>query len=227
MVGTTDVPHSGDPEAAVCSAEEQAYLLAAYNRYFLTPQGPATAADIVYTFSGVRTLADAEEARPSRISRASSLACVANGSGGMIAIHGGKLTTHRALAEDVLDALSELGASIGPRWTRDAPLHGGRLSRDELLRRAEQGPAAIPYEVRLRWAFTYGDEIEALYAQIARDKSRSEMIASGVTRAELDYAVEVEDAAIAEDFLLRRTKLHLLLDRPGREAVAAWFDRPA
>jgi glycerol-3-phosphate dehydrogenase len=226
MVGTTDVPHSGDPGAAACSAEEQTYLLDAYNRYFMTPHGPAAAADVVYAFSGVRALADDEEARPSRISRASSLACVANGSGGMITIHGGKLTTHRALAENVLDTLGELGASIGPRWTGDAPLHGGHLSRDELLKRAEQGPAAIPYEVRLRWAFTYGDEIEALYARFARDRSRPEMIAPGVTRAELQYAVEVEDAATAEDFLLRRTKLHLLLDGPGREAVAAWFDRP-
>ena len=43
----------------------------------------------------------------------------------------------------------------------------------------------------------------------------AEEIAPGVTRAELEYAVEIEDALTAEDFLLRRTKLHLLLDEPG------------
>ena len=36
-------------------------------------------------------------------------------------------------------------------------------------------------------------------------------------------AVEAEDAITAEDFLLRRTKLHLTLDAPARDAVAAWF----
>jgi glycerol-3-phosphate dehydrogenase len=44
-----------------------------------------------------------------------------------------------------------------------------------------------------------------------------------VTRAELEHAVKAEDAMTAEDFLLRRTKLHLMLEPPGREAVARWF----
>ena len=48
-----------------------------------------------------------------------------------------------------------------------------------------------------------------------------------MTRAELDYAAEAEDAMTAEDFLLRRTKLHLLLDERGRDAVAQWFARQA
>ena len=61
IVGTTDVPHTGDPGAASCSAEEEAYLLAAYNRSFARPAGPATAADIVFTWSGVRALADDKE----------------------------------------------------------------------------------------------------------------------------------------------------------------------
>ncbi len=43
-----------------------------------------------------------------------------------------------------------------------------------------------------------------------------------MTRAELEYAVEIEDTMTAEDFL-RRTKLHLLLQAPGRDAIARWF----
>ena len=34
IVGTTEVPHQGDPGEARCSEEERAYLLRAYNRYF-------------------------------------------------------------------------------------------------------------------------------------------------------------------------------------------------
>jgi glycerol-3-phosphate dehydrogenase len=44
-----------------------------------------------------------------------------------------------------------------------------------------------------------------------------------MTCAELEHSVEAEDAMTAEDFLLRRTKLHLLLDEVGREAVTRWF----
>ena len=48
-------------------------------------------------------------------------------------------------------------------------------------------------------------------------------IAPGVTRAELEYSREIEDAMTAEDFLLRRTKLQLSFDATGREAVKRWF----
>jgi glycerol-3-phosphate dehydrogenase len=45
-----------------------------------------------------------------------------------------------------------------------------------------------------------------------------------VPLAELIHAVEIEDATNAEDFLLRRTKLHLTLPDEGREAVRSRFD---
>jgi glycerol-3-phosphate dehydrogenase len=223
MVGTTDVPHQGDPGDARCSAEEEAYLLAAYNRYFADPRGPATQADIVFTWSGVRALHDDTEERPSRISRSPALASVAQGTGGFVTLYGGKLTTHRALAEQVLSTLYGLGAQLGGSWTKGAPLHGGGLPRGELLARAEESPRSIPAATRRRWALTYGDQIEVLFRRIAADPAASHEIAPGVTQAELEHSVEAEDAMTAEDFLLRRTKLHLLLDAGGREAVNRWF----
>ena len=225
VVGTTDVPHEGDPGAARCSDEEKAYLLDAYNRYFASPGGPRTEKDIVFTWSGVRALHDDEggEIAPSRISRSPALASIVNGKGGFVTIYGGKLTTHRALAEDVLDALCALGLKMGGTWTKDVPLYGGNLSRPALLARAANGPDTVSADTRHRWAFTYGDRIEALFARLDADPASAEEIARGVTRAELEYAVEVEDAMTAEDFLLRRTKLQLLLDETGRDAVRQWF----
>jgi len=224
VVGTTEVPQQGDPAAAVCSAQEQTYLLKAYNRYFAPAGGPATAADIVWTWSGVRALQDDGGKRPSRVTRRPALATATNGAGGFVTLYGGKLTTHRVFAEDVLDALRALGAGAGGPWTKDVPLHGGSLSRDALLALASQRPSGIPREVRHRWAFTYGDQIQALYDRIARDPGLASEIAPGVTLAELTHAAEVEDAMTGEDFLLRRTKLHLTLNQRGRDAVAAWFE---
>lgn len=223
LVGTTDMPHDGDPGTARCSVEERDYLLDAYNRYFGHGGAPATPADIVLTWSGVRALHDEAELRPSRLSRSPALAAVANGGGGFITLYGGKLTTHRVVAERVLDALRRLGAAAGSAWTKDVPLYGGSLSRQALVARAEHGPETVSAATRRRWALTYGDRMEALWMRLGSGAVAAEEIAPGVTRAELEYAVEVEDAVTAEDFLLRRTKLHLLLDQAGREAVEEWF----
>jgi glycerol-3-phosphate dehydrogenase len=223
IVGTTDVPHQGDPGEARCSVEEQAYLLAAYNRYFAPKSGPASEADIVFTWSGVRALEGEAGTKPSRISRSPTLFSVANGTGGFVTLYGGKLTTHRALAEEVLEALLKLDGPAGGPWTKDVPLYGGTLSRPELLARASRGPEIIPAATRERWALTYGDQSETLFQTIVANPASAEEIARGVTRAELEYAAEIEDALTAEDFLLRRTKLHLLLKAPGRDAVARWF----
>src|SRR5690349_11780923 len=166
IVGTTDVPHKGDPGAAVCSAEEESYLLAAYNRYLADPAGPATSRDVAFTWSGVRALHDDEATRPSRISRSAALSSAANGLGGFVTLYGGKLTTHRLLAEQVLDRLASLGAKMSGPWTKGVALFGGNLSRAELLARAESGRASLASETPRRLAFTYGDQIHALIARI-------------------------------------------------------------
>jgi glycerol-3-phosphate dehydrogenase len=227
IVGTTEAPQEGDPGAAACSLQEQAYLLDAYNRYFVRPDRPATNADVVWTFSGVRALQDDGAKKPSRLTRRPALASIANGTGGFVTLYGGKLTTHRAFAEDVLDTLRDLGAKMGGPWTKDVPLYGGCESRAGLLSLVAQAPATLSRETCHRWAFTYGDQIERLYANVLLDPHLAREIAPGVPLAELMHAVEIEDAITAEDFLLRRTKVQLLLDQRGRDAVATWFSTNA
>lgn len=223
IVGTTDVPHEGDPGTAECSPDEKSYLVHAYNRYFTTPGRTVTERDIVFTWSGVRALHGGTETKPSRISRSPTLVACAQGSGGFLTIYGGKLTTHRALAEDVLANLETLGLSMSGSWTKNVPLYGGKLDRAALEAKAEAGPDSVPAATRHRWAFTYGDRIEDLFARLKADRASAKDVAPGVLEAELEYAAEAEDAMTADDFLLRRTKLHLLLDEPGRNAVREWF----
>lgn len=223
IVGTTDVPHEGDPGSAHCSADEKSYLLNAYNRYFMTPRRTVTERDVVYTWSGVRALRAWTELKPSRISRSPSLAACTQGTGGFVTIYGGKLTTHRALAEDVLIMLESFGLEMGAPWTRNVPLYGGGMPRPALLAHADKGPASVPPDTRRRWALTYGDRIDDVFARLDANTSAAEEIAPGVYRAELEHAVEAEDAMTAEDFLLRRTKLHLLLDDKSRNAIEEWF----
>ena len=114
---------------------------------------------------------------------------------------------------------------MGGPWTKDVPIYGGGETRAGLLSLVAQGPAILSRDTRHRWAFAYGDQIDADSTRGSLlDPSLAREVAPGVPLAELIHAVEVEDAMNAEDFLLRRTKLHLSLNNEGREAIQAWFE---
>ena len=227
IVGTTEVPQESDAGTAACSLQEQAYLLDAYNRYFAGPGGPVSDKDVVWSFAGVRALQDDHGKKPSRLTRRPALASIANGTGGFVTLYGGKLTTHRAFAETVLDALRDLGARMGGPWTKDVPLYGGCETRAGLLSLVAQGPTSLSRETCHRWAFAYGDQIERLYANVLLDPSLAREIAPGVPLAELVHAVEVEDAMTAEDFLLRRTQAPSPLDRRRQATPSQRGSAPA
>jgi glycerol-3-phosphate dehydrogenase len=222
ILGTTDVVHSGEPDDAVCTDAERDYLLDCYRRFFDHDVGPA---DIVWSWSGVRPLVDDGSANPSEVTRDYVIDVQRPGPGGLVTIYGGKLTTHRKLGEHVMEALAGEGVRMGPSWTHNAPLHGGRLDRAALARLADAGPGTIDAATRRRWAFTYGDATDALYAAVAADPAMAREVAPGIPEAELHHVVAVEDAVTAEDYLYRRTKMFILLDAPGRAAVEGWFAR--
>jgi glycerol-3-phosphate dehydrogenase len=225
VIGTTDVPYDQDPSRARCSDDERHYLLQVYNRYFEHPGGAARTSDIKWTWSGVRPLVDDGSGDPSEITRDSTIAHRRQGNGGFITVYGGKLTTHRDLAEKVLKRLGSMGLQVGRNWTESAILPGGHRSRDELLESAKEGPGDIAGKTRLRWASTYGDRILALYERISKGPQSIREIAPGVLEAELLFSRETEDAITAEDFLHRRTKLVLTLSATGQDAIRRWFGR--
>lgn len=225
VIGTTDVPHEGDPSEAQCTAAERDYLLEAYNSYFDHPGGPAIKTSVNWSWSGVRPLLDDGSGAPSRVTRSSATTNRAQGNGGIAAVYGGKLTTHRELAEEMMDDLARMGLAAGSRWTRDAILPGGHLSLPELDLHAARGPEAVAPNVRRRWAQCYGDRVMLLYDIIAHHPESAREIAPGVPEAELIFAHEQEDAVEAEDFLVRRTKLIVSLPQAPRAAIDRWFAR--
>jgi len=224
IIGTTDAPQKEGPRQAKCSDEERDYLLKAYNRYFTHPEAPASARDVVWTWAGVRPLIDDGEDNPSKVTRESRLAVQKSASGAFLTIYGGKLTTHRKLGEEVMEELAKTGIDTGKSWTAASPLHGGRLSRQELQKLADDGPETIAEDIRRRWVFTYGDQTKVLYDAVKADPKAAKTIAPGVLLAELQYAARHEDAVKAEDFLYRRTKLSMDLDADGIKAVHSWFE---
>lgn len=219
IVGTTDVVHDDLPTQVECTPAERRYLIDCYNRYF---DPPVTPDDVIWDYAGLRTLLDEGESNPSKVSREYEIQVDDLDESHFITIYGGKLTTHRRLAEAVMEEFGKRGMPMGPPWTDSATLHGGELSVGELHRLAEEGPA-VDGKTKVRWTHTYGSVTRELYHRIHEDPRLAVEIAPGVPEAELIHSVESEDAATAEDFLYRRTKLGLTLDAAGRKNIEAWF----
>jgi glycerol-3-phosphate dehydrogenase len=125
LIGTTDVPWSGEPGPAAIEPMETEYLCDVVNRAFQRSISPA---DVVWTFSGIRALLDDGSTRASAVTRDYALDLDApTGAAPSLSIVGGKLTTYRILAEKALEKLAPHLGSMPAPWTGSAPLPGGDI----------------------------------------------------------------------------------------------------
>jgi glycerol-3-phosphate dehydrogenase len=107
LVGTTEVADPGDPAKVQPSQEEIDYLVRSFVHLF--PQVKLSAADIRYTFAGVRPLPFAPKENASAVTRKHYLHDHArDGAEHMISVIGGKLTTAAELARQ---CAAKIGAS--------------------------------------------------------------------------------------------------------------------
>ncbi|HEX2724044.1 MAG TPA: glycerol-3-phosphate dehydrogenase/oxidase [Gemmatimonadaceae bacterium] len=99
IVGTTDIYTSETPDDVRASEPEIDYLLRAANHYF--PDAALTRHDVTSTWAGIRPLATAPAGtRPSSISREHR---ISTDKDSVIVVTGGKLTTYRSMAAEVVD----------------------------------------------------------------------------------------------------------------------------
>jgi glycerol-3-phosphate dehydrogenase len=217
IVGTTDTDFSGDRAEPVATAEDVAYILEHANRVLARPLTPA---DVTGVYAGLRPLIAASEDTPTtKLSREHVVDVPLPG---LASIAGGKFTTYRIMARDVIDA----AAADYDRWvpasvTDQLPL----LGADGLAAaRAEAGRLAEDYGLT-RSAVEhlldrYGTLAEEVLELTRDDPELARPLAAGqpYLAAEAAYAVTHEGALHAEDVLARRTRL--LIEAAGRSAEA-------
>jgi glycerol-3-phosphate dehydrogenase len=144
---------------------------------------------------------------------------MAAGAAPLLTIYGGKITTHRKLAEHALAMLRPVFPDV-ESWTRDAPLPGGDF--------AWNGVPALAAAARLRWPFldavqatrmahAYGTRLDRVFAEGGKDAPAS--LGGGLTEAEVAYLMRHEWAREANDVLWRRSKLGLHMQPGEREAL--------
>lgn len=124
LYGTTDLDHEGDLQTPRMSREESAYLLAGLAYQF--PQLDLTAGDAICTYAGVRPVVASGANNPSAVSRESALWSEP----GMVSVTGGKLTTFRVTAHEVLEQAAKQAPVLTPVATQNAfkPLPATRIS---------------------------------------------------------------------------------------------------
>ena len=239
LIGTTDIPVEGDPEAAAIDRAEIDYLLGVLARYF---RDPPAAADIVHSFSGVGPPpphtgrdprprpAHPRMANPSAVTRDYVLdlepARPVAGRAPLLSVFGGKITTYRKLAEHALDALRPHLAVTAGAWTAAAPLPGGDIPEAAFapwLARLGAEHRWLPPPLARHYGRLYGTRAHDLLrgAHAPRDLGRH--FGGGLYEREVRFLLAEEWAMTSGDILWRRTKHGLHLSAAETAAFAQWL----
>jgi glycerol-3-phosphate dehydrogenase len=198
LLGTTDALYEGDP-AGVAAEEADIDQVLAEAALALDPT-LVQRDRIRATYAGVRVLPGGEGGTTSARRETVYL----RGSGGMLSVAGGKLTTYRRIALDVLDELrSELGLHEIDR--RPWPLPGA-AGLDRIRLPVEVTPATRSHLTQL-----YGSLSSEVLTPALDDPSLLEPLSPGAPdiAASVVYAAASEWARNAEDVVRRRTTLAL------------------
>ena len=212
LIGTTDQRYEGDPGEVSISDDELEYLVRETQRVF--PQATDLRERVLYTQAGVRPLPHRPRGREGAITRRHIIRHHRRRARGLYSVIGGKLTTHRALAEDVMTRVAKrlgLRGADSPTRTRRLPGALPSEERDSLL----NGIAArLNRRQADRLWHLYGGGATAIESLIGQNQQLATEICphSGAMVAELIHALEAEHAVTLIDILQRRCMAGLSRD---------------
>jgi glycerol-3-phosphate dehydrogenase len=200
IVGTTDRARSDMPGEPRASEAEIDFILRNAARYL---SAPPTRADVLSVWVGLRPLVRGEKgANSAALSREH---IIETHPSGLISVTGGKWTTYRRMAEEVVDQAIAAGFLTGaPCRTEELALHG-----------AQPTPEATAHEP-INDSY-YGTD-RAELAQLA-GADRTLIAASGLTEAQVRFAARAELARSVEDVLARRNRALFLDARAAMESA--------
>jgi glycerol-3-phosphate dehydrogenase len=208
IIGTTDTATDEHPHDVRAARTDVTYLLNACNRFF--PAAKLGEGDVIAAWAGIRPLvAKSNKGDPSSASREHSIQLSKRG---VLTVTGGKLTTFREMAEQIVDAaLKRLGTTARDCDTTEVPLPGERpapasgdvLLTPELPWREQDVDHAVDVEFadsvadvlirRTTLAFEVPDQGRALAPRVAaRIGQRLGWTPAGIEQAVTDYRREIE-----------------------------------
>jgi glycerol-3-phosphate dehydrogenase len=223
VIGDTDTAWRHDPALPVASGADVDYLLAKANALLTRP---LRREDVRGVFAGIRPLAapvatagGSGAVDTTRVSRRH----VIDGSvPGLTSIGGGKYTTYRVMAADLIDAATRTLGIGRPSVTARVPLLGAQRFRELWSARAGLAASSVLEVATIeRLLRRYGDAATELLDLVAARPELREPLDGGLGHvgAEVVYACTHEGALTLADVLERRTRLAIMA--PDRGLAAA------
>lgn len=203
IVGTTDTFSAVSPDSVRATNDDVRYLLASANEFF--PEAKLRSDDVVSAWAGIRPLLPAASDTPGAVTREHA---VTTSESGLVTISGGKLTTFRVMAHDVVEVvLRALGIANTTDRAELLPLPGGEFSSlDELIAAIDDATGDSPLAHHL--ATSYGARWTDVWSSI-QDSGGAQRVVPDLpyTIGELRYCVSREMAMTLGDLMIRRTHL--------------------
>lgn len=196
LVGTTDTDFQGDLDRVTPNAGDVAYLIEALNDAF--PEASVGPEDVVSAYAGLRPLV--RRGRGGRESDVSRDHAIFVDSDGLLSIAGGKLTTHRAMAEAVVSLVAARLGRPGSSRTKGRSLGPPVHPLQEYLDLGFDKDAALHLQGR--------HTPEQLRGTLEGASARERIVADRPSVwAQVDLAVSGEMAMTVTDVLVRRLGL--------------------
>lgn len=207
LIGATDTFFSDDPETMTINETDIEYLIEAFSYNF--PHKSLNRFSMISTFAGLRPLvANHQIKKPSLVSRDYAIQL---SDGGMITVLGGKFTTYRRIAEEVVNiVISRMDSSENFRCctTEKKPLPGAISDTDHQLE-TELEMAGLKIVHINHLLQNYGQLARHILEIIKKNPLESEQICSEHPHiyAELTYAIMFEHVKQPDDWFYRRTSI--------------------
>lgn len=206
LIGTTDSRFDGDLDTVAATDDEVAYLISETNK--LIPDAALSTDEVLYTYAGVRPLPSAPEGEEGSITRSHVIHDHAPGVEGLLSIVGGKITTYRQLAEEVVDGVvKKLDRKAGRCRTHQIPLPGGTAYPFDAFRARFRATSGLPRETADRLLRIYGTRAAEVldYADGHPDLREPFDSETGAIGAEVAFSLRTELAETLTDVIQRRT----------------------
>lgn len=215
IVGTTDTPYEGDIDRPTVTAEDRRYVIDSVDSVFPVA---LTEEDVVGAWAGLRPLIAGEGGSTADLSRKHTIYDIAPG---VVGITGGKLTTYRRMAKDVVDRVAEdAGQKTGSKthWIRLGCSDVSSVMKAVARRGRRHNLDARQIENLVR---CYGDRALAVL-DVAEETGGTGRLAPGFQpiEAEAVYCARAEMVVHLNDLLARRTRLALVDPAGGNGASA-------
>ena len=221
LIGTTDLPYSGNLDELEADEAEIHYLLNETNR--VIPQAQLNRDAILYTYSGVRPLPCRSHRDPKSITRRHFIHDHSPALRGFISIVGGKLTTYRNLSEQTTDLLFKKLGRISPICaTAVEPLPGAAVDDEAAFVGQLKESSELPEAVIERLLRIYGTRAKDVLKIAASDAELRKPFSAltGAIGAEIIFSFRDEMAQTLTDCLSRRTMVGIN-EAAGLDAVEA------